>query len=134
LIDWIKNVKLNPQRGLELILVSKLCNGIDIIGWIKLFQQSSQEDVRTYLREVDGDAIVEILQTVWYDWFNLYILAPPQKRSRTDLRKAAVSQHLRFSEDGEDVEVTEDGEEVEVTEDDKKALPQDLQIPLRFQV
>ena len=45
------------------------------------------------------------------------------KRQRTE--GPGTGQHVRF---------TEDGEAVEVTEDDKKALPQDLEIPLRFQV
>ncbi|XP_060591003.1 uncharacterized protein LOC132745985 [Ruditapes philippinarum] len=55
--------------------------------------------------------------------------APPSKRSRTDLHgnSSSVNQHIRF-EDGDPNPITEK------TEDDKKALPQDVEIPLRFQV
>ncbi|XP_052761274.1 exosome component 10-like [Mya arenaria] len=51
----------------------------------------------------------------------------PTKRSRTDLQAEAMptNKHLRF---------TDEGETIEITDDDKKALPQDLKIPIRFQV
>ncbi|XP_053378840.1 exosome component 10-like [Mercenaria mercenaria] len=56
------------------------------------------------------------------------VAAPPSKRSRTDLQgnSGSVNQHIRFTDNADEVP--------EKTEDDKKALPQDLEIPLRFQV
>ncbi|XP_052284774.1 exosome component 10-like [Dreissena polymorpha] len=51
--------------------------------------------------------------------------APPSKRSRTDLHQVATSKHIKFNDEGE---------AIEVSEDDKKALPQDIEIPLRFQM
>ncbi|KAL4221351.1 Exosome component 10 [Mactra antiquata] len=53
---------------------------------------------------------------------------PPAKRSRTDLQqeRKPEQKHIRFDSDGESIE--------DKDEDDKKAIPQDIEIPLRYQV